>query len=97
MRKDAQNTSKSQAEIHKISTVEPFGIVYAAVLVSYFYFYFHLYSYQLLHFTDSASPLLHTMGCERFTFRLSYLYRSTVGSFQRSEKPLGPKVTCLVE
>ncbi len=33
MQKDARNPSKSQAEIHNIMSVEPFGIVYAAVLV----------------------------------------------------------------
>ena len=33
MQKDARNPSKSQAEIHNIISVEPFGIVYAAVLV----------------------------------------------------------------
>lgn len=36
MQKDARNPSKSQAEIHNIMSVEPFGIVYAAVLVCYF-------------------------------------------------------------
>ena len=36
MQKDARNPSKSQAEIHNIKSVEPFGIVYAAVLVRYF-------------------------------------------------------------
>jgi phage-related minor tail protein len=36
MQKDARNPSKSQAEIHNIKSVEPFGIVYAAVLVRCF-------------------------------------------------------------
>jgi len=36
MQKDARNPSKSQAEIHNIMSVEPFGIVYAAVLVRRF-------------------------------------------------------------
>lgn len=36
MQKDARNPSKSQAVIHNIKSVEPFGIVYAAVLVRYF-------------------------------------------------------------
>lgn len=36
MQKDARNPSKSQAEIHNIMSVEPFGIVYAAVLVRHF-------------------------------------------------------------
>jgi hypothetical protein len=36
MQKDARNPSKSQAEIHNIVSVEPFGIVYAAVLVRCF-------------------------------------------------------------
>jgi hypothetical protein len=36
MQKDARNPSKSQAEIHNIMSVEPFGIVYAAVLVGRF-------------------------------------------------------------
>jgi len=36
MQKDARNPSKSQAEIHNITSVEPFGIVYAAVLVCHF-------------------------------------------------------------
>jgi hypothetical protein len=36
MQKDAQNPSKSQAEIYNIMWVEPFGIIYAAVLVCRF-------------------------------------------------------------
>lgn len=36
MQRDARNPSKSQAEIHNIMSVEPFGIVYAAVLVCCF-------------------------------------------------------------
>jgi hypothetical protein len=36
MQKDARNPSKSQAEIHNIKSVEPFGVVYAAVLVCRF-------------------------------------------------------------
>ena len=36
MQKDARNPSKSQAEIHNIVSVEPFCIVYAAVLVRCF-------------------------------------------------------------
>ncbi len=40
MQKDARNPTKSQAEIHKISSVEPFSIVYAAILVRFQVFFF---------------------------------------------------------
>src|SRR6266545_2610399 len=42
MQKDARNPSKLQAEIHNIMSVEPFGIVYAAVLVRHFLLVFFL-------------------------------------------------------
>ena len=91
MRKDARNPSKSQAEIHKVTTVEPFGIVYAAVLGSHLLF---LYLCILLFnpiLTDLARSLLSPVGFKRSPLRLPDLYRSATESFQGYREPMGPK------
>jgi hypothetical protein len=87
MRKDARNPSKSQAEIHKVTTVEPFGIVYAAVLVGHISISLH----PLIESTDPARPLLDPVGFKRSPLRLPDLYRSATESFQGYREPMGPK------
>ena len=58
MQKDARNPSKSQAEIHNIISVEPFGIVYAAVLVRRF-----LLVFFLSQSSQTRQALLSTAWC----------------------------------
>ena len=78
MQKDARNPSKSQAEIHNIMSVEPFGIVYAAVLVRCFL----LVLFPVSIIPGPAGSFVNCMGPEGSSLRLQGVYGATFQSVQ---------------
>jgi hypothetical protein len=85
MQKDARNPSKSQAEIHNITSVEPFGIVYAAVLVRCFST--GLVPVSII--TDPAGSFVNCMGPKGSPLRLQGVYRATFQSVQGWRQSVG--------